>query len=111
MRLRIIRFKKGMIVNGELTGSCSYPDLCDLMMYVLDFSPANCPPELKEAGIDCKCPFNLPAGFLRISTMFETNTPAFMGSSFLVRGHYTLKVQSYDMWGHWFCMDLAFDIA
>lgn len=100
-----------MIVNGELTGSCSYTDLCDLMMYVLDFSPSKCPPELRQAGIDCHCPFQLPDGWLDIATRFDTNTPAFINSAFLVRGHYQMVVEAYDMWAYWFCLRFEFDIA
>lgn len=79
-------------------------------MYVANFSPWNCPPELKAAGIDCSCPFNLPAGLIDIHTTFETDTPAFMDSAFLVRGFYRLRVESSDPIGYWFCLDMEFNI-
>ena len=48
--------------TGLAVGSCSYGDFCkDIVQDMCGFTASNCPPELADYGIDCNCPFNIPA--------------------------------------------------
>ena len=51
-----------IIVQGLNIGSCTYTDLCkNVLNDIAGFDNTNCPPELKEWGIDCTCPLNVAA--------------------------------------------------
>jgi hypothetical protein len=51
-------------------GSCSYSDFCrDIVQNVCDINTSNCPPELAQFGIDCNCPFDIPAQI--VDELFE----------------------------------------
>jgi hypothetical protein len=74
-------------------GSCSYADFCkDIMQDRLEFFPENCPPELLPLGIDCNCPFNIPAQ--TIDETFEYDIPDYSitAASFLATGDFDVKV-------------------
>ena len=54
------------VVNGNgmglPVGSCTYSDFCrDVVQDLCKITPTNCPEEFAEYGIDCTCPFNIPA--------------------------------------------------
>ena len=74
------------LVDGNYVGSCVYNDFCQFIKWRQNFSPENCPGFLLNNGIDCTCPFNIPAGLIDINTNFNlpdisTNTlPAWLGS-------------------------------
>ena len=62
------------IVQNLSIGSCSYSDLCkDVFRDILGNSPLNCHPALAQWGIDCTCPFNIPAQTLDGSIAFLIN--------------------------------------
>ena len=60
------------IVNGLALGSCSYADFWkDVVQDICGFNASNCPPELTDWGIDCNCPFNIPAQTIDESSSFH----------------------------------------
>ena len=74
-------------------GSCSYADLCkDYMQDFWEINALNCPPELADFGIDCNCPFNIPAQTDDVS--FDIDIPDISTStySFLASGDFDVKV-------------------
>ncbi len=99
------------IVNGQLTGSCVYNDLCASIMYVLDLDQTDCPNNFIQNGIDCTCPFNLPSGILEIEEQLPTYSPAFLTNSWLLKGDYNLRVEASDKRGFFFCVTLGFTLA
>lgn len=56
------------LVNGNQVGSCVYNDLCGLLNSVLGYNESNCPQNLIDNNINCKCPFDIPARSLSIDT-------------------------------------------
>ena len=60
------------IGTGSSVGSCSYNDLCkDFLQDIYGVNESNCIPELLDWGIDCSCPFNLPAQSVEGSHIFD----------------------------------------
>ena len=57
--------------QGTYVGSCVYNDLCDLLKSVLSLDENNCPQNLIDNGIPCKCPFDLPIRDLNINQSFQ----------------------------------------
>ena len=60
-----------LLVDGTYVGSCVYNDLCGLIKSVLSLDENNCPANLIENGIPCKCPFDLPIRELNINQSFQ----------------------------------------
>ena len=57
--------------QGTYVGSCIYDDLCGLIKSVLSLDETNCPANLIDNGIPCKCPFDLPIRELNINQSFQ----------------------------------------
>lgn len=49
------------LVQGVYVGSCTYNDMCSLLKDLANKTPENCPPDALPYGIDCSCPFKIPA--------------------------------------------------
>jgi hypothetical protein len=58
----------------------------------LEFFPENCPPELLPLGIDCNCPFDIPAQ--TFDETFEYDIPDLTTTivSFYANGDFDVKV-------------------
>ncbi|KAI3385938.1 hypothetical protein SNEBB_008794 [Seison nebaliae] len=41
-------------------GSCIYNDFCTFINRVFNLTPENCPKPMKDHGVDCRCPYNIP---------------------------------------------------
>ncbi len=51
-----------MLWQGTPIGSCTYSDFCrDVVQDICEINTSNCSPELDHFGIDCSCPFDIPA--------------------------------------------------
>ena len=83
-------------------GSCVYTDLCKIVEQLLpeSFSPATCPPELADYGIDCTCPFKIREGLIEIIDN-EMNLPDASASiaSFLASGDFDITIKTEDASG------------
>ena len=81
------------IVQGENVGSCSYPDLCNLMKRLVSYGPGNCPANLAQHGIDCNCPVNINKRDLDID-MDVTLPQAPEYASWLSTGDFDVKLSA-----------------
>lgn len=99
------------LVNGDYVGSCTFPDLCKSIMYITNLNQQNCPQNFKDNGIDCTCPFKIPAKFLELQDEIPTYSPAFLTNTWLLKGDYTIKVNGSDSRGHLFCLNLGFTVV
>ncbi len=90
------------IIQGFSVGSCTYSDFCnDVGKNICGVTATNCPPEWAYYGIDCNCPFNIPAQ--SVDGLFEIDVPDFNGNppfcpfffvlaSFVANGDYDVKI-------------------
>ncbi|CAF1380425.1 unnamed protein product [Didymodactylos carnosus] len=85
------------IVDGKEVGSCTYPDLCALIKELSDtFTLESCAEELKPLGIDCTCPFNIPAQALFIEgTAFQVPDASQSAAKFLASGDFDVTVEAH----------------
>ena len=98
--LNIIRTVSGLalpvrctIVQGFSMGSCTYSDLCkDFLQDVYNMNESNCPPEYEEWGIDCSCPFKIPAQSIEGSPQFEIQDLSTTIVSFLAYGDFDVTI-------------------
>ena len=81
--------------QNSYIGSCSYADLCkDVFRDILGNTPENCNPELAQWGIDCTCPFNIPAQTLDGSIPFSIRMPEDnIVATFFGSGDYDFTIQ------------------
>lgn len=98
------------LVNGESVGSCVFPDLCKSIMYITNLNKENCPANFKANGINCECPFNIPAKLLELEDSIPTYSPAFVSNPWILNGDFKIRVKAIDLKGALFCLDLAFTI-
>ena len=80
------------IVQGFAVGSCSYADACkDVLQDIAEFNSANCPPELADWGIDCSCPFDVPAQ--TVDSSVTADVPDFSKTilTFFANGDFDIK--------------------
>ncbi|OWF41309.1 Ganglioside GM2 activator [Mizuhopecten yessoensis] len=81
-------------------GSCTYSSLCS------DLDMATCPEELKNAGIDCRCPFK--AKTYKVSSLsIPVNAAAFLSGDFKVKALVTFG----DGGKYSQCIDVQFSVA
>jgi hypothetical protein len=61
------------------------------MQDIAGLTPANCPPGLADWGIDCSCPFNIPAQSVDDSIEVELPDLSTTIVSFLANGDFDIK--------------------
>lgn len=76
------------LVNGNQVGSCVYTDICTLFNKILGYNESNCPQNLIDNDIFCKCPFKIPARTLNINTQASlpdasTTSAQWLGLTFI----------------------------
>ena len=85
------------IVQGLSVGSCSYADLCkNVLNDIADINNTNCPPELADWGIDCNCPFNVPAQTVDGSLDVDIGDLSVSIVSFLANGDFDITAKVND---------------
>jgi hypothetical protein len=70
----------------------------DVVKDICGVTATNCPPESADYGIDCNCPFEIPAQ--TVDEVFERDVPAFIGdarfffvlNSFTANGDFDIKI-------------------
>lgn len=98
------------LMNGQWVGSCVYPDLCNSIMYVTNLDQSSCPANFVANGVNCECPFNLPAGQIELRDIIQTYSPVFLNNAWLLNGDYKIKIVANDSRGYLFCLNLGFTI-
>ena len=98
--------------DGSKAGSCYYDDICTFFpSLVPNFNPTDCPPSLKEYGIDCTCPFTLIKGPLNIDADIDIPSTDSTIVSFLTTGDYQFKMELKDDSGPFACIDMRVSLA
>lgn len=88
-------------------GSCDYDDICEWFTGLIGYDGTNCPAGGAQFGIDCSCPFNIPAQSVDVdSTMDIPDFSSLAGGllSFL-NGDYTITVNASDDNGFLGCLN------
>jgi len=81
-------------------------------MYILNLSKNNCTQGFKDVGIDCTCPFKIPASDnFKFEEIIETYSPVFLNNPWLVVGDYLIKAEVSDSRGYFFCATIGFTLA
>jgi hypothetical protein len=81
-----------LLVQGVYVGSCTYNDLCkDVLQGIAEFDETNCPAELADWGIDCNCPFNVPAQTVDGSITGDIPDLATTVISFMANGDFDIR--------------------
>ena len=96
--INIIRIVAGLalpvscvIVQGFSVGSCSYNDVCkDVMQDIAGITTANCPAGLVDFGINCTCPFDIPAQSVDGKLEFDIPDLSTTIASFLASGDFDI---------------------
>lgn len=85
-------------VDGIEVGSCTYADLCLVLKTMLpSFKPDTCPKPMAQYGIDCTCPFNIPAGQLSISReRIELPDAKSSIANFMASGDFSIQLDAHD---------------
>lgn len=98
------------IVDNTYVGSCSYADTCTTWLNAIGgFDPSNCPEVLVNAGIDCVCPFKVPAGNVNsVGSLNVTDLSQNKYISFFSTGDFDLKLTLNDQVGYLGCVNLKF---
>merc|ERR1712127_779281 len=94
------------LVDGNQVGSCTYDDLCGLLNGVLSLTPDNCPQNLIDNGINCKCPFDVPERDLEIDTNFQLPDADSTPISWIGTGDFEAKIDASDSKGKVICLEL-----
>ena len=63
------------------------------MQDIAGLVPSNCPPEFLPWGIDCNCPFNIPAQSVDDEVTVEIPDLSTTPASFLANGDFDIKAQ------------------
>ena len=94
--------------QGTYVGSCVYNDLCDLLKSVLSLDENNCPQNLIDNGIPCKCPFDLPIRDLNINQSFQLPNAAGTLASFLASGDFDITIKGTIGTANILCLNMKF---
>ncbi|CAF1300932.1 unnamed protein product, partial [Didymodactylos carnosus] len=99
-------------VNGVEVGSCLYPDLCKILAALLPtFNAKDCPPKFLPYGIDCTCPFNIPAQLLTIVAEKLTLPDAQATvANFMATGDFVIRLDTSDTIGKFGCVVIKFTV-
>ena len=99
-------------IGGVEVGSCSYSDLCRVLKAMLpSFKPDTCPPPMAQYGIDCNCPFNIPAGQLDIiKERLELPDAQSTIAGFMSLGDFSIQLDAYDEVGSYASIILKFSV-
>jgi hypothetical protein len=117
--LKIIRTVSGIAlpvkcykIDGVDVGSCDYKDLCLVLKKVLpQFKPDSCPAPMAQYGIDCNCPFNIPAGRIVIENerLILPDAQATI-ANFMATGDFTIQLDTYDTVGAYASLIIRFTV-
>ncbi|CAF0872980.1 unnamed protein product [Adineta ricciae] len=117
--LKIVRTVSGITlpvkcykIDGVEVGSCDYADLCVVLQTMLpSFRPETCPPTAANYGVDCNCPFNIPAGSLNIikEKMVLPDAQASI-ASFMASGDFSFQLDTYDSQGSYANIIIKFTV-
>ena len=101
------------MASGVYVGSCVYDDLCSIISQLIpdSFNPTACPPELAQFGIDCTCPFKVPAGNVNIEdTLAELPDASTSIATFLASGDFDITIKTEDVLGKYACVRIKFTV-
>ena len=98
------------LVNGDYVGSCVYNDLCALMNSVLSLTPENCPANLIQNGINCKCPWNLPINFVNINQDFDLPDASTTPITWIGSGDFNVDIKATQGTTSILCMNTKFSV-
>ena len=88
------------LVDNTFIGSCTYNDTCTTWINTTGWNPNNCPAIFLNAGINCRCPFNLPAGPLDETFSIEIqDLSQNLILSFMASGDFDVKLSMSDSVG------------
>ena len=96
--------------NCEYVGSCVHNDFCQVIKRSLHFSPENCPDFFINNGIDCTCPFNLPAGLIDINANFDLPGFGTTPLSWLLSGDFNVDLKLTQGTNSILCFNIKFSI-
>ena len=94
--------------QGIYVGSCVYNDLCGLLKSVLSLDENNCPQNLIDNGIPCKCPFDLSIRDLNIDQSFELPAVGSTILSFLAVGDFDITIKGTIGTTNILCLNMKF---
>jgi hypothetical protein len=99
-------------VEGVDVGSCDYKDLCLVLKAMLPkFQPETCPLPMLQYGIDCNCPFNIPAGQLNIiRERLELPDASSSIANFMASGDFSIQLDTYDSDGAYAAIIIKFTV-
>ena len=94
-------------------GSCTYPDLCDLLYTLLGVKDSpDCPEWLVEEGFTCKCPWDFPAGrSVNLEEEIEVTDLAQYGVAWLVSGNFEVNVKASHGTQPAICLDIKAGVS
>ncbi|CAF0767658.1 unnamed protein product [Rotaria sordida] len=99
-------------VQGIEVGSCTYKDLCAVLKTMLpSFKPQTCPARMAQFGIDCNCPFNIPAGPLSIvNEPLELPDAQSSIANFMATGDFVIQLDAQDQVGPYASLTIKFTV-
>ncbi|CAF4606186.1 unnamed protein product [Rotaria sp. Silwood1] len=99
-------------VDGMEVGSCTYTDLCRVLQIMLPtFKADTCPKPMAQYGIDCNCPFNIPAGHLSIvNEKLEIPDAQSSIANFMATGDFTIQLDTQDAVGPYASIIIKFTV-
>ncbi|CAF3083449.1 unnamed protein product [Rotaria socialis] len=99
-------------VEGLDVGSCNYTDLCVVLKTMLpSFKPETCPAAMAIYGIDCNCPFKIPAGKLNIIQEKLVLPDAKQSiASFMATGDFAIRLDTSDQQGPYAALTVNFSV-
>ena len=95
--------------EGTYVGSCVYNDLCDFIKNFFKLDENNCPQNLIDNGIECKCPFDFPIRELNINHSFQY-LPSVAGTifSFINFGDFDVTIKGTIGTANILCLNMKF---
>ncbi|CAF2398521.1 unnamed protein product [Rotaria sp. Silwood2] len=99
-------------IDGLDVGSCTYTDLCRVLKTMLpSFKPDSCPKAMAQYGIDCNCPFNIPAGHLSIvNEKLEIPDAQSSIANFMATGDFSIQLDTQDAVGSYASIIIKFTV-
>jgi hypothetical protein len=75
------------------------------------FKPETCPKPMAQYGIDCNCPFNIPAGQLNIvREKVELSDAQASVAAFMASGDFDIRLDTHDSVGPYASLTIKFSI-
>ena len=99
-------------MDGSFVGSCIYPDLCVAWKTMFNLSPDSCSPEAVYYGIDCNCPFDIPAQLIDSTSSLQITDFSTLGGFYpIIRsGDYDVRFVAHDKDGFFGCLNVKFTL-